>query len=105
MHFAYLLSLKKKPYVHVKETKLTESIMAFVSDFQTAPLVSFGQTLTTAVKKAVKTFGTAMVFSMEASSRVAKIEELNRKSDEELAEIGVRREDIARLVYNDILYV
>lgn len=43
--------------------------------------------------------------SLEASSRMAELERLNAMSDAELAEIGIRREDIARVVFRDVLYV
>lgn len=36
---------------------------------------------------------------------MAELERLNAMSDAELAEIGIRREDIARVVFRDVLYV
>lgn len=42
---------------------------------------------------------------LTARSRMAEIERLNAKSDEALARIGLRREDIPRHVFRDILYL
>ncbi len=41
----------------------------------------------------------------EANARVAQFEKLQAKSDEELAELGMRRDDIARHVFRDVLYI
>ncbi len=41
----------------------------------------------------------------EANARIAKIEKLSSKSDAELAEMGLKREDIARVVFRDISYI
>jgi len=40
-----------------------------------------------------------------ARSRVHEVERLNAKSDEELARMGLKREDIARHVFRDVLYI
>ncbi|MFO7919206.1 DUF1127 domain-containing protein [Rhodobacteraceae bacterium W635] len=40
-----------------------------------------------------------------ARSRVHEVERLNAKSDVELARIGLKREDIARHVFRDVLYI
>ena len=40
-----------------------------------------------------------------AQSRADEVERLNAKSDAELSRIGLRREDIARYVFRDILYI
>lgn len=41
----------------------------------------------------------------EARSRSAEFQTLDRKSDKELAEMGLKREDIARHVYRDMFYL
>lgn len=41
----------------------------------------------------------------EANSRVREIEHLNAKSDEQLANMGLRRTDIARHVFRDRLFM
>ena len=40
-----------------------------------------------------------------AQSRATEVERLNAKTDAELARMGVRREDSARYVFRDILYI
>ncbi len=50
-------------------------------------------------------FGHALIASMEANSRLRTIRHLQAKSDEELADIGLKRDDIVRHVYGDMFYV
>ncbi|SLN22755.1 hypothetical protein PSA7680_00916 [Pseudoruegeria aquimaris] len=52
-----------------------------------------------------KRFVAALFRAAESRSRVAELERLNAKSDAELAEMGLRREDIARYVFRDALYI
>lgn len=40
-----------------------------------------------------------------AQSRAGEVERLNAKTDAELARMGLKREDIARHVFRDILYL
>jgi uncharacterized protein YjiS (DUF1127 family) len=40
-----------------------------------------------------------------AQSRADQVQRLNGMTDAELARIGLRREDIARYVFRDILYI
>lgn len=40
-----------------------------------------------------------------ANARAAELDALSAKSDAQLAEMGLRREDISRYVFRDILYV
>ena len=40
---------------------------------------------------------------MDTSARVAEIDRLNAKSDAELARLGLRREDIPRHVFRDLI--
>ena len=42
---------------------------------------------------------------MESRSRLPQIEALNRKSDAELAAMGLKRDDIVRHVFRDMLYI
>lgn len=79
--------------------------MAFVTDTQFSGTSNLVGALTAPFKVLAEKISNAMVLSMEASSRAAQIEELNRKTDRELEDIGINREDIARLVYADILYL
>ena len=50
-------------------------------------------------------FGTKMVELGEANSRVRRAERLNAMNDAELAELGLKREDIARHVFGDLYFL
>lgn len=56
-----------------------------------------------AVKSVFSTIGGAMISVAEANRRVHAVERLNGKSDVELAKLGIRREDIVRHVFRDML--
>ncbi|MEL6889577.1 MAG: hypothetical protein AAFO86_12840 [Pseudomonadota bacterium] len=45
-----------------------------------------------------------MSLSAAADQRMKRIEALNAKSDDELAEMGLRRQDIAAYVFRDLMY-
>ena len=45
------------------------------------------------------------VASMEAASRSTQIQALQSMSDRQLADIGLKREDIARHVYSDMFHL
>lgn len=49
--------------------------------------------------------GTALVKAGEASARTGQIEALQAKSDDELAKLGIKRDDIARYVFKDLFYL
>ncbi|MEM1389069.1 MAG: DUF1127 domain-containing protein [Pseudomonadota bacterium] len=49
--------------------------------------------------------GEALLSFAESRARMHQFERFTRMSDAELAEIGLRREDIARHVYRDMLYL
>lgn len=57
------------------------------------------------MKKVFAGIGQGMVAHMESKSRLAEIEALNAKTDDELADMGLKREGIARHVFRDILFV
>ena len=57
------------------------------------------------VKRAFSAIGHALVAVSVANRRHQLFEELSAKSDEELAKIGIRREDIVRKVFHDMLDV
>ena len=46
----------------------------------------------------------SMDLAVSANRRIAQLETLSGKSDEELADLGIRREDIARHVFRDIYH-
>ncbi len=50
-------------------------------------------------------FFSCLVHIAEANARVAQIENLQRMTDEQLAAKGLKRSDIARHVFRDILYI
>lgn len=49
--------------------------------------------------------GNFLISISAANQRLHLVERLQAKSDEELAELGMRREDIVRYVFRDILHV
>jgi uncharacterized protein YjiS (DUF1127 family) len=49
--------------------------------------------------------GNALVAASSANRRMQLVEHLNAKSDEELAALGLRREDIVRRVFIDMMHV
>ncbi|NSX54400.1 hypothetical protein [Parasulfitobacter algicola] len=57
----------------------------------------------------LRAFWDMMIRAREASlnnqGRVAQIEKLNAKTDAELKEIGINREDITRYVFRDLIYI
>jgi len=53
----------------------------------------------------LRAIGRFFIASMENNSRCHLVEQLNAKSDAELAEMGLKREDIVRYVFRDYLYL
>ncbi|MEL7127127.1 MAG: hypothetical protein AAF822_06920 [Pseudomonadota bacterium] len=56
------------------------------------------------IKNFFSMVGEAMTLSAAAEVRMRRIEALNAKSDAELAEMGLRRQDIASYVFRDLMY-
>ncbi len=52
-----------------------------------------------------RTLFSAIDLTASANARVAEMEKWNALSDEQLAAKGMRREDIARYVFRDILHI
>lgn len=50
-------------------------------------------------------FGRAFDRTVAAQNRSVVVDRLQRLSDVELADLGIKREDIVRYVYRDIFYV
>jgi len=48
--------------------------------------------------------GGAMISSMEQRSRLQIVQVLQAKSDAELAQMGLKRDDIVRHVFSDLFY-
>lgn len=57
------------------------------------------------VRRIFDHIGAVAFFTRAANARIEKVTRLQNKSDEELAELGLKREDIARHVFRDILYI
>lgn len=55
------------------------------------------------VKKALSTLASGMISIASANRRMELVEKLQAKSDSELAAMGIRREDIVRHVFKDML--
>jgi uncharacterized protein YjiS (DUF1127 family) len=49
--------------------------------------------------------GRAIIVAAENASRMKRIEVLNAMTDEELQERGLKREDIVRHVFQDLMYL
>ncbi len=49
--------------------------------------------------------GRAMVAYFEASAHVRELNALNAKTDAELAKMGLKRDDIPRHVFRNVLYI
>jgi hypothetical protein len=49
--------------------------------------------------------GNAMIAASSNSARLQKVEMLNAKSDAELAEMGIKRDDIVHHVFRDLYYI
>lgn len=49
--------------------------------------------------------GRAITVSASADARLRKVEALNAKTDEELAAMNLRREDIAAFVFRDLMHI
>lgn len=55
------------------------------------------------LNKAFNGLRQAFVIYLEQRSRFAEIEVLNQKTDQELAEMGLKRENITRYVFRDLV--
>ena len=72
--------------------------MAYISQVHTQPLLE-------RVGGFFKLLFSSIDFSASANARLNRIETLNAKTDEELMEIGLRREDITRYVFRDLYHI
>lgn len=73
--------------------------MAYTHETHTAP------SLMAAMRRFFSNLSSSFSIAATANARLTRMERLNALTDEELAEIGLRREDIARHVFRDILYL
>lgn len=49
-----------------------------------------------------RSIGTAMIISSTGYKKLQQVERLQAKSDDELSEMGLKREDITRYVFKDL---
>ncbi|MDF1727900.1 MAG: hypothetical protein P1U53_09125 [Sulfitobacter sp.] len=54
---------------------------------------------------ALAVVGRALVLNSAAQARLDRVQALQSKSDAELAEFGIRREDIVHYVFRDVLHL
>ena len=52
-----------------------------------------------------RAIGRFFIAVMEQNSRVQMVERLNAKSDEQLAELGIKRDEIVHHVFRDLYYL
>lgn len=57
------------------------------------------------IGRSISGFFETLARNSDALQRVYLIQRLNEKTDEELAELNIRREDIVRHAFRDILYI
>ncbi|MGB0902106.1 DUF1127 domain-containing protein [Halocynthiibacter sp.] len=55
--------------------------------------------------RALRATGTFLMAITEGASRMRTVRQLENKSDQELADIGIKREDIARAVFVGRYYI
>lgn len=57
------------------------------------------------VRGFLSSVGTAMIVSSSYTARVNKVQALQAKSDEELAAMNIKRDDIVHHVFHDLYYI
>ena len=75
--------------------------MAYTMHIPTSFLASWLTTLSTALAK----FSNAISGSAAMDQRLRRIEDLNAKSDAELAAMNLRRQDIPSHVFRDLMHI
>lgn len=77
--------------------------------YPSTPLESgFGRALHTLLNSIVGFFasiGTALMVSSSYNARALKVQALQAKSDEELAALNIKRDDIVHHVFQDLYYL
>lgn len=77
--------------------------------FQMAHITSdtghFPESVLHILGKPFKAIGNFMVSIMENNSRLKRVERLSQMSDAELAKRGLKREDIVRHVFADLMHI
>ena len=74
-------------------------------DAHTASATDLPHRLLDGIKAVFSFIGMSLVAAAQANRRVKLVEQLSAKSDAELAEMGMRREDIVRHVFADVSHI
>ncbi len=61
--------------------------------------------ITEFLMRPLRAVGSFMVAIMESNSRIQLVDKLNAMSDAELAELGVKRDEIVHYVFKDTFYI
>ena len=64
-----------------------------------------GKSILSGIRAFFTAFGNALVATSGNNARLQKVERLQAKSDAELKEIGIKREDIVHHVFRDLYYI
>ncbi len=73
--------------------------------FAAGKSAGFFAAITGGLARAWAALSNAMIAYGESRSRFAELQSLEAKSDHELADIGLKREDIVRHVFRDLYYL
>lgn len=73
--------------------------------FAAGKSAGFFAAVTGGLARAWASLSNAMIAYGESRSRFAELQSLEAKSDHELADIGLKREDIVRHVFRDLYYL
>ena len=78
--------------------------MAYNSTFTNDSSFS-GKAILSAIGSYFTAFGNAMVATSGNNARLQKVERLQAKTDAELKEMGIKRDDIVHHVFRDLYYI
>ncbi|MEM6760425.1 MAG: hypothetical protein AAF601_13185 [Pseudomonadota bacterium] len=62
------------------------------------------QSIWATIKSYLHAFSAGLAVSAGYEARIRRMDALNAKSDEDLAKMGLRRQDIAAYVFRDLMY-
>lgn len=67
--------------------------------------ITMTRNLLDAIANSISKFGRAIMANSAGQRRIDRVERLRAKSDAELAELNLKRDDIVHYVFKDIYYV
>ncbi|MBM1632540.1 DUF1127 domain-containing protein [Sulfitobacter mediterraneus] len=67
--------------------------------------ITMTRNLLDAIANSISKFGRAIMANSAGQRRIDRVERLRAKSDAELAELNIKRDDIVHYVFKDIYYV